>query len=215
MPVSLSNDDRLNLIGMQMQLECVRIESGNIMVPFDCPNPDQPPRVLVADIGDEYRLFVRHDLGSKQTTALKSLTEKECFHNETAVRQILNGPTDVWRNRAYVIGNEAEPAPDERVVRLAEPNDSGYSIFAIVINGEIASACSSSRENSVSGEASVWTDEPHRGQGFATLVVSAWAHDLHRQGKTAFYSHLLENTASQAIARKLGATHFASEVGYS
>lgn len=215
MGTSLTNDERLNLIEIQMELECVRIEDGNIMVPFDCPNPDTPPRVLVAEIGDEYRVFSRSDLEIEQRTVIEALTAKEGFFAEYSLLGNLDVPGDVWRNRAYVLTGTASPESHDRVVRIPDSNDLGLPIFAIVENGEVLASCSSSRENARSGEAWVFTEEHHRGRGLAVLVVSAWAHDLQQQGKIAFYSHLLENTASRSVARKLDATHFVSEVGYS
>jgi predicted GNAT family acetyltransferase len=60
----------------------------------------------------------------------------------------------------------------------------------------------------------VFTDERYRRRGYASQVVAAWAADLHRQRKTPFYSYLLENTASHALAISLGTIPFAESTGF-
>jgi predicted GNAT family acetyltransferase len=75
--------------------------------------------------------------------------------------------------------------------------------------------CVSSRENEVAAEAWVETRPEHRRRGLARQVTAAWGHDLRRRGKIPFYSHRLENSASQAVARSLGLRQWKTEVAYS
>jgi hypothetical protein len=44
--------------------------------------------------------------------------------------------------------------------------------------------------------------------------VLAWARHQLNQGKVAFYSHALENAASQALAAAVGVVHFMDIINY-
>lgn len=99
--------------------------------------------------------------------------------------------------------------------RLAPDFDpQGPDMFAILRDGKIASACTSSREDDLAGEAWVWTAEDFRRCGYARQTTAAWAHDLQQRGKTPFYSHKRENTASQRVARSLGLIQYIEDAGY-
>ena len=214
----LSNEHlQRQLVELQLDLECNRVERGEILVPFPCANPDLPPRVLVAEIGTHYHVYLRRDVPASVQSLLRALSPEVCFTKPEVVRTILakSAPcATVWRNRASVIPKREIPPADSEVVRLPTPNEQGFPIFAILADGVMISGCSSSRENTRCGEAWIWTDERFRGRGYASRVVTAWAEDLHQQGKIPFYSHLIENTASEHVARKLGLVPFASEIGY-
>ncbi len=77
-------------------------------------------------------------------------------------------------------------------------------IYAIERNGVLASACVSTRENEMCGEAWVYTAPEYRKQGLAQKAVNAWAAGLLNAGKIPFYSHKIENSASANLAKKLG-----------
>ena len=75
--------------------------------------------------------------------------------------------------------------------------------YAIERDGKIVSACASTRENELCGEAWVFTETEHRNLGFAQKVVSAWAHGLISKSKVPFYSHKIDNLASANLAKRL------------
>lgn len=77
-------------------------------------------------------------------------------------------------------------------------------VYAIARDGNLVTACVSTRENEACGEAWVYTMPEHRKQGFAQKVVRAWAGSLMEAGKVPFYSHEIENVASANLAKKLG-----------
>jgi predicted GNAT family acetyltransferase len=91
----------------------------------------------------------------------------------------------------------------------------GKTVYGIVVAGRIVASCGSVRENGKSAEAWVITEPEFRRRGYARQVTAAWAHDLRRQGKVAFYSHTQDNIASRAVARSLGLIQFAEAVAYS
>jgi hypothetical protein len=45
-------------------------------------------------------------------------------------------------------------------------------------------------------------------------VTAAWGCYLLQQGKIPFYSHVVGNLASQAVARSLGLRQYIADVGY-
>jgi predicted GNAT family acetyltransferase len=87
-------------------------------------------------------------------------------------------------------------------------------IYAVLVDGEIASTCVSAREDSDSAEAWVQTASPFRRRGLARQVTAAWGHHALRAGKTAFYSHAATNAASRGLAASLDLAWLLDAVGY-
>jgi hypothetical protein len=88
------------------------------------------------------------------------------------------------------------------------------AVYGVMVEGESAAVCMSSRENHTSGEAWVYTTPKYRRHGYARQVTLAWAASLLRHGKTPFYSHTVENHASAALAQRLGLQQYIADVGY-
>ena len=76
-------------------------------------------------------------------------------------------------------------------------------VFAIEQKGMILSACVSSRQNSTSAEAWVFTHSDYRRKGLAQQVATTWARNMQKEGLTPFYSHNIENTNSALLAKRL------------
>jgi predicted GNAT family acetyltransferase len=76
--------------------------------------------------------------------------------------------------------------------------------YWIVIDGNPVARASSSRSDDAAAELWIETDPDHRRRGYATRVALAWATGVRQAGKTPFYSHLHDNAASAALARRLG-----------
>ena len=203
---------------LQLELECIRVGEGNLLSRIPCPNPDDVPRFLVALRDDGYSSYFRHDLPERVRGRLASLGAERAAENRDEVEAILGEDApcgEVWRGRAYVFPDPILPEAYPDAARLPEPSEIGTPVFGVAIHGRIVSACSSSRENGRSAEAWVWTEPEYRRRGYARQAVSAWAHDLQRRGKVAFYSHNHDNLASQAVARGLGLKQFLSVTAYS
>lgn len=75
--------------------------------------------------------------------------------------------------------------------------------FAKLVDGNAVSICFSSRIAVESHEAGVETLPNFRGKGYAAEVVAAWAADIDKINRVPTYSTSWDNTASQAVARKL------------
>jgi RimJ/RimL family protein N-acetyltransferase len=91
--------------------------------------------------------------------------------------------------------------------KLAEwlPDIAHRHPFVAVTHGAIAvSLCASVRISPAVHCAGVETHTEHRQRGHALAAVSGWAHAVQTLGATPFYSTSWENTASRAVAARLG-----------
>jgi GNAT superfamily N-acetyltransferase len=85
-------------------------------------------------------------------------------------------------------------------------------LLAVVVNDQAVAVCGSVRITTRAHEAGVETAPAHRGRGHAARVVAAWAREVRAMGSEPLYSTSWENTASQAVARKLGLVRFGSDL---
>jgi len=84
-------------------------------------------------------------------------------------------------------------------------------IVAIIDDGYPVSICFSGRISEIAAEAGVETAPTFRGRGFAAQVTAAWAAAIRASGRIPLYSTSLSNTASRAVARKLGLIQYATD----
>jgi RimJ/RimL family protein N-acetyltransferase len=75
--------------------------------------------------------------------------------------------------------------------------------LALIEEGQAVSVCRSVRIIPEAHEAGVETLPDFRGKGYAKEVVAGWARLVHAMGAMPLYSTSWENTASQAVAKKL------------
>ena len=75
--------------------------------------------------------------------------------------------------------------------------------MALVVRGKVVSVCASVRATPDVHEAGVETHPSFRGNDYAAQVAVAWAAAVCLEGATPVYSTSWDNTASQAVARKL------------
>jgi RimJ/RimL family protein N-acetyltransferase len=75
--------------------------------------------------------------------------------------------------------------------------------LALVEEGRAVSVCRSVRIIPAAHEAGVETLPDFRGKGYAQDVVAGWARVVQSLGAIPLYSTSWENTASQAVAKKL------------
>ncbi|HEX8682366.1 MAG TPA: GNAT family N-acetyltransferase [Ardenticatenaceae bacterium] len=129
---------------------------------------------------------------------------------------------EIFSGKSYTFPNTLTPADYPDVTPWNESHRSlpghiqmgGPSTHLIIADGQIASACESSRENHKAGEAWVQTSPHFRRRGYARQVTAAWARYLQQQGKIPLYSHQWDNAASEAVARSLGLVPFITFVAY-
>lgn len=82
---------------------------------------------------------------------------------------------------------------------------------ALVEEGRAVSVCRSVRITSAAHEAGVETLPDFRGKGYAKDVVAGWARLVRSLGAVPLYSTSWENTASQAVAKKLRLTLYGAD----
>ena len=83
------------------------------------------------------------------------------------------------------------------------------TLTASVLDESAVSICYCARLTDDAAEAGVDTVASARGRGHASRAVVLWASIIRAQGLTPLYSTSWDNTASQGVARKLGAVRYA------
>jgi predicted GNAT family acetyltransferase len=73
-----------------------------------------------------------------------------------------------------------------------------------MVDGESVAGASASRSSHEATELWVYTEPGRRRHGYATQVATAGGSAVTGANKAAFYSHLEQNKASQALAARLG-----------
>ena len=218
------------LVALQLELECKRVMEDNTIVPIPCANPDDIARCFVTCVDDVYTVYYRHDVPSTTRARLAALPPERLFADHALVKQLLAADAacqSVWEGAAYVFPDTLEPGLWPHAVRLDDRLHTGLLaryeggtvigeriVYGIIADGEIVAACEASRENERAAEAWVRTAPAYRRRGYAREVTAARAFAMQRRGKVPFYSHVLENQASAAVARSLGLIHFLSTVAY-
>ncbi|HUQ83189.1 MAG TPA: GNAT family N-acetyltransferase [Gemmatimonadaceae bacterium] len=87
-------------------------------------------------------------------------------------------------------------------------------LFALLHDGHGVAVCASVRITPLAHEAGVETHLDFRGRGYAPHVVAAWAEAVRALGAVPLYSTSWQNTASQAVARKLGLVRFGGDLHF-
>ena len=221
--------DVIALIRLQMELECIGLDSEGLMVRIPGPDPDEIARFRVAQHAGGYTLHFRHDVPRHVREDLAALPPEVAVQDQERVKAILSAHApceDAWVGQSYVFPEILSPSDYPDAVRLTRAHQGlldAYHpgadaerrrMYAVITAGRIVSTCVSVRENRTAAEAYVFTDPAFRGRGYAGQVTAAWAHGLQREGKVPFYSHKQDNRASQAVARSLGLRRFITFAGY-
>ena len=86
---------------------------------------------------------------------------------------------------------------------LVEELPAFQPFVALIEEGRAVSVCRSVRITPAAHEAGVETLPDYRGRGYAQDVVAGWARSVQSLGTVPLYSTSWENSASQAVAKKL------------
>ncbi len=203
----------LELIRLHMELECITQDEIGDLIPIPCDNPDAVHRLYVAWHAGGYSRFFCHDLLPDLRSALAKLSDEVLFHERAHVQSIFvkfGAPChDMHIGRSYIYPEMFEAVTFPDVTCLPE-ND----LCVMMMDGTAVSACSSIRQNTRCAEAWVFTEEACRRQGFGKRVVQSWAQRVRQQGRIPFYSHRMDNPASQRLAESIGFEWYIDDVGY-
>lgn len=200
------------------------------------PDPDRAPRLFLGRTRDGNVWRFREDLSAAVANELERLCREEpalsaprqrpvMFDALMAVLVAHDPGVEVWEgptwhvpapiaepDGAVAIGPENLDLLEEHFPYGAEHIEEQWPVFAVIKDGVAVSACYSSRLTPEAAEAGVATVEAYRGRGYAARVVAAWANRLLASGRVPIYSTSWDNTASQAVARKLGLRLFGAEL---
>lgn len=204
------------LIAVQLRLECKGVNAEGLLVRILGRDPDDIPRCLALRHSAGYRVLFRDDLAHHLREQIAALPPEVVFGDHLTIGAILAQDTPVeaiWAGRSYIFPNAPAPAEYPDVVRV-DRGDGARPVYAVHIAGQIVASCESAREDDAAAEAWVQTVPEFRRRGYARQVTAAWAHDLLQLGKTPFYSHSVDNLASQGVARSLRLRPFIDGVGY-
>jgi GNAT acetyltransferase len=204
------------LIEMQLRLECKGLDAEGLLIRIPGPDPDDIPRCLVVRHLDTYRVLFRHDLSRHIRERVAMLPPEMVFGDHEAVKQVLadDAPVEaIWTGRSYIFPSILARADYPDTVRLDRATNT-QPVYAVRVADQIVATCESVRENDAAAEAWVQTLPGFRRRGYARQVTAAWAQGVLDQGKTPFYSHSLDNLASQGVARSLGLVPFIDAIAY-
>ena len=217
------------LVARQLALEGIVFDPNGRLIPRAASEPTDVPRFFVTRHAEWVDRFYRADLPDSLVERLAGLPTEVVFEDVLQVKNILDEHApcrDVWRGTSYTFSVAPSPSdfPD---VRILSERDRGAlagfdrellsitrPIFAIFVDGDIASTCVSAREDEHCAEAWVETLADYRRLGLGRQVTAAWGYSVVTRGKLAFYSHAQDNLASQGIARSLGLAWFLDGAGY-
>lgn len=85
---------------------------------------------------------------------------------------------------------------------------------AVLLGEKAVSLCYSARSTPRSAEAGVETSPESRRRGFGTAVVAGWAAAVQAQGRVPLYSTSWDNTASRALAHRLGLVIYGATIHF-
>jgi RimJ/RimL family protein N-acetyltransferase len=191
-----------SLIHTQLQLECIHLNNNGYLTQFQCDNPDPIARLYIYRAARKYYRFIQDNIPPVLRQHLKLLKDKVVFDEIEQIQQTLgehHACETIFRGKTYILPQDALNLPyeDSNIVY------GGSSGCEIVVNGKIVASCTSVREDGTAAEAWVHTHEAYRGQGYGKQVTLAWARRVTQNGKIAFYSHSVDNIASQKLVEKL------------
>jgi hypothetical protein len=174
----------LKYLDLQMRLEGKALVNGHFIRQVEVAPGEEMALVLIAQLADKEQIVyydeaITPDLQKELIASLKDIKFPN-LDESLSVLQKDNVTYEVGHYKTYIF--PSQPATDKNVICLSkyEPKVKAFgfdgfaeNVYAIERDGNIASACISTRENDRRGEAWVYTRPECRRQGFAQKVVSA------------------------------------------
>jgi predicted GNAT family acetyltransferase len=197
----------------QIELEGIKRVSSDL-ISRTSSDVDDFPLILIARTSDGESLVCFDELISEEICNKLSKDDLQAFKIESAIEVFEKSGIHAKASRfkTYIFPDSFKSAKVETVGCFSQDdpkliafgfNGLADKVFAIENKGVILSACVSSRQNSKSAEASVFTHSDYRRKGLAQQVVTAWASHMQNEGLIPFYSHTVENANSALVAKRL------------
>jgi GNAT acetyltransferase len=227
---------------MELQAEALFTrDAAGRMVAVNTPGGGPAPRFFLGRTRQGNVWRVRHDVPEATARRLDALAASEPMRDDLrAEPRSMPGLMDALRANGEVRSTYAGPAyrfPETLPLPIAEATPitsenlrllrlldwdrdalaagelAAWEPMLALVQGDVAvSLCFSARLTARAAEAGVNTLEGSRGHGYASIVVTAWAHAIRASGRIPLYSTSWENHASQAVARKLGLVQYGSDL---
>jgi ribosomal protein S18 acetylase RimI-like enzyme len=200
----------IELIRLNVELEN-RIDSSGDLFPLTDADPSQVAHFIIAQHSGGCERFFRHNLPIPIRDRLTNLDPEQALYDFELVKRILSEDKpceDTWGGKGYVFQHIPDPAEFPDAI-LHEGS------FVVLIENEPVAWAWSQEQNDKAAELALEVLPQFRRRGYGRQVAAAWANHVMRDGRIAFYSHLHDNTPSQALARSLGVVQYAVSAGYS
>jgi RimJ/RimL family protein N-acetyltransferase len=215
---------------MQMHIDVLYIHDANnrLMRINESDAEDPPPRLYLGRTlaGKIWR--VRYDLPNDLTEELERLAAaepivqdlheppyyldqyKELLQQHAPLHNTDGGPAYYLPELNLPTGTVTITPENKTLLQANFPYtlstlDERSPVVAVANDGAVVAACYTARSIPLAAEAGVYTEEHFRGRGYAVEIVRGWAAATRAIGKLPLYSTSWDNTASQAVAAKLGA----------
>jgi hypothetical protein len=213
---------------MQLHVEALFTRDANHdLVRVNEPNGAPAPRFFLGRTRDGVICRFRHDVDAATRRALRKALEDQTARatsidllaDPLPYQHILSRTAPVertWFGPAYCIPRRPPVlAPTiavttvnaDRLRPLLEawlPDvPRCQPMIALEVEARVVTLCCSGRRTKDADEAAVETVTSYRNRGYGRLVVQAWASAVYAEGRLPLYSTSWENTASQAVMRKL------------
>ena len=219
----------LKIHAIHMTLDGICFTGDGFLKPLPGSVPDKIQRLYLAQHDNGFLRCFREDLPAHIRQQLSQLHTEQILNDPETIKTLLaeDAPCkEILQSKSYLFPNTLTARDFPEVIQLDATYQSQFAqfspgeaispwpMYAVIVNGRIVSTCQSSQENISAAEAWVRTLPDFRRRGYARQVTAAWAYQLQQRGKLPFYSHRWDNTASEAVARSLQLTLYATEVGY-
>jgi len=200
------------------------------------PSGGAAPRFFLGQTSEGNQRWFRDDLEDDIVRRLESLCEREPIRTDlhgppgtsaryeallaehAPIERVSGGPAYHFPDEIEVPGTTLLISEDDQDLLRPFFEDwlddvSECQPFAVLLRDRRAvSLCATVRTTAEADEAGLDTHPDFRGNGFAGQVVAAWAKAVHDLGRVPFYSTSWRNTASQAVAEKLGLVQFGTDL---
>jgi hypothetical protein len=225
----------LELMRIHLEAEFTHDSTGR-MRSVNEPGGSDAPKFFLGRTAEGNMWRLRHDVGADLVQALEALCKREPVGKDitlprdsaAAYTRLLaqRAPIqNLWTGPAFRFPDEVPTAPETVLVTEANADvlhphfkewldDIAHAqpFLALLVGGRAVSICCSVRITGEAHEAGVETFHEVRGCGHAAQVVAAWANAVRQIGPIPLYSTSWRNTASQAVAKKLGLVQYGADL---
>lgn len=231
-------DKNLVNLGINRVQALYILDDKNRLLTVNEPDTDQiTPRLYIMRTRYKVYCYFHYDVPEATITKLEKLISEEPliadfrqplkYHEQYITILEKDAPISTIRpGPAYTL---PEHSSSGKTVRITNKNQGLLAthfpwtlqqfvfrspIVAIVEDNVAVAVCFCARKTDKVAEAGVYTMEDYRKRGYAEAVVRDWSIALRETGRMPLYSTSHDNIASQSVARKLGATEFATDFSF-